>query len=117
MSQENVEMVRSVYEPFIGGDWGGCVQRGPHRLRVDNPEGGPAAGTYRGQRAVEEAIGGQLGAPYEAWAMEAGGVLRWRGPCGGLREGFRSRAQRRHADMESASDSSVDDPRRLDPCR
>ena len=68
MSEENLDMIRSVYEPFNRGDWE-AVFSNAHPDFDLTTQRGPTAGTYRGQRAVERAVE-DMRAPYEVWAME-----------------------------------------------
>jgi ketosteroid isomerase-like protein len=68
MSQENVEMVRSVYEPLNRGDWD-AVFRDAHPEFEITTQRGVAAGTHRGQEAVRKQVEDLLG-PFEEWAME-----------------------------------------------
>ena len=60
-------MIRSIYEPFNRGDWD-VVFSDAHPDFEITTQRGPTAGTYRGRRAVEEAIEDML-APFEVWAM------------------------------------------------
>jgi len=68
MSQENVELVRAVYEAFNRRDWDAAfrdadsdfeftIQRGPH------------AGTHRGREKVQELIQDQASA-FDLWVIE-----------------------------------------------
>jgi ketosteroid isomerase-like protein len=68
MSQENVEMIRSVYEPLNRGDWE-AVFRDAHPEMEITTQRGPTAGTYRGQEAVRKQVEDLLG-PFDAWTME-----------------------------------------------
>ena len=51
MSQENVEIVRSMYEPMAHGDFGAWADLPDYFELVASPEL-PDAGTYRGEAAV-----------------------------------------------------------------
>ena len=68
MSEENVEMIRSIYEPLNRGDWE-AVFRDAHPKFELTTQRGPTAGTYRGQEAVQRQIQ-ELFGPFEAWTME-----------------------------------------------
>jgi ketosteroid isomerase-like protein len=68
MSQENVEMIRSVYEPLNRGDWE-AVFRDAHPDIEITTQRGPTAGTYRGQEALRKQVQDLLG-PFDTWTME-----------------------------------------------
>ena len=68
MSLQNVDMIRSIYEPFNRGDWEAVFSNAHPDFEITTQRG-PTAGTYRGQRAVERAVEDML-APFEVWAME-----------------------------------------------
>jgi ketosteroid isomerase-like protein len=68
MSQQNVEIVRAVYEPLNRGDWEG-VFRDTHPEFEITTQRGLAAGTYRGHEAVKRQIQDLLGA-FETWTVE-----------------------------------------------
>jgi ketosteroid isomerase-like protein len=68
MSQENVEMIRSIYEPLNRGDWE-AVFRNAHPEMQITTQRGPTAGTYRGQEAVRKQVQDLLG-PFDTWTME-----------------------------------------------
>jgi ketosteroid isomerase-like protein len=79
MSQENVELIRSVYEPLNRGDWDE-VFRNAHPEMEPVTQRGPAVGTFRGQEAIKTQVREGFAA-FEAWRIqpeeffEAGG--RW----------------------------------------
>jgi ketosteroid isomerase-like protein len=68
MSEDNVEMLRSVYESLNRGDWEGVFRNAHPDLEITTQRG-PAAGTYRGHEAVREQVE-ELSGPFEAWKME-----------------------------------------------
>jgi ketosteroid isomerase-like protein len=68
VSEENVEMIRSIYEPLNRGDWE-AVFRNAHPYMEITTQRGPTAGTYRGQEAVRRQVQDLLG-PFDAWTME-----------------------------------------------
>jgi ketosteroid isomerase-like protein len=68
MSEENVEMIRSIYEPLNRGDWG-AVFRDAHPEVEITTQRGLTAGTYRGQEAVRKQFQDLLG-PFETWTIE-----------------------------------------------
>src|SRR4051794_6849905 len=68
MSQENVEMIRSIYEPLNRGDWA-AVFRDAHPEIEITTQRGPTAGTYRGQEAVRKQVQDTLG-PFDTWTVE-----------------------------------------------
>jgi ketosteroid isomerase-like protein len=68
MSQENLELIRSVYEPLNRGDWDE-VFRNAHPEMELITQRGPAAGTFRGQEAIKTQV--QEGfAAFEAWKIQ-----------------------------------------------
>ena len=73
MSEENVELIRSVYEPFNRGDWD-AVFRHAHPEFEMTTQRGPTAGTYRGREAIQQQIQELLSA-FEAWAVEPDEIL------------------------------------------
>jgi ketosteroid isomerase-like protein len=68
MSQENVEIVRSVYEALNRGDWE-AVFRNAHPDVEFTTERDPTAGTYRGQEAAKRHFQDLLG-PFDVWTIE-----------------------------------------------
>src|SRR2546423_91166 len=55
MSQENIEIVRRVYDALNRGDWD-AVFRDMHRDAEITTQRGPAAGTHRGRVAIQGVI-------------------------------------------------------------
>jgi len=68
MSEENVELIRSVYEPLNRGDWD-AVFRHAHPEFEITTQRDPAAGTYRGHEAVLKQVQDLL-SPFESWSAE-----------------------------------------------
>jgi ketosteroid isomerase-like protein len=68
MSEENVEMIRSIYEPLNRGDWA-AVFRDAHPEVEITTQRGLTAGTYRGQEAVRRQVQDLLG-PFDTWTIE-----------------------------------------------
>jgi ketosteroid isomerase-like protein len=68
MSQENVEMIRSIYEPLNRGDWEAVFHNAHPEMEITTQRG-PTAGTYRGQEAVRRQVQDLLG-PFDTWTME-----------------------------------------------
>ncbi len=68
MSEENVELIRSVYEPFNRGDWDAAFRHAHPEFEMTTQRG-PTAGTYRGREAVQEQMQEMLSA-FDAWAVE-----------------------------------------------
>jgi len=68
MSQENVEMIRSVYESLNRGDWDG-VFRNAHPEMELITQRGPAAGAFRGQEAIKTQVQDGFAA-FEAWRIQ-----------------------------------------------
>src|SRR6266496_526651 len=69
MSQENVEIVRSIYEAFNRGDWEAAFRDTRPDVELTTPPGGPNSGTYRGREECE-AYFRELLTPFEAWAVQ-----------------------------------------------
>src|SRR3982750_767822 len=68
MSEENVALIRSVYEPLNRGDWEAAFARTPPDFELTTQRG-PAAGTYRGREAVRRQMQ-EILSPFETWAVE-----------------------------------------------
>ena len=68
MSEENVEIVRALYDALNRGDWEG-VFRDTHPEVEVTTQRGTAAGTSRGHEAVKRKIEDLLG-PFETWTLE-----------------------------------------------
>jgi ketosteroid isomerase-like protein len=69
MSQENVEIVRSIYEALNGGDWDAAFATSAPDVEMTVPSGGPNAGTYRGREDVQ-GFWEEVLTPFEAWTAE-----------------------------------------------
>jgi ketosteroid isomerase-like protein len=69
MSQENVEIVRSIYAAVSRDDWDAAFSDQHPDVELTTPPGGPNSGTYRGrlecQRYLQELL-----TPFEAWTVE-----------------------------------------------
>jgi ketosteroid isomerase-like protein len=68
MSQENVEIVRSIYEAVNRGDWDAAFRDQQPDVELTTPPG-PNAGTYRG-RAEIQSFWEEMQTPFEAWSVE-----------------------------------------------
>jgi ketosteroid isomerase-like protein len=70
MSEENVGLVRAIYEPLNRGDWPGVFRDAHPDFEITiTTQAGATAGTYRGQEAVRKQIE-DLVSPFEAWTVE-----------------------------------------------
>jgi ketosteroid isomerase-like protein len=69
MSQENVEIVRSIYEALNRRDWDAVFRDQSPDAELTTPPGGPNSGTYRGREECEGYIR-ELVTPFEAWALQ-----------------------------------------------
>ncbi len=68
MSQENVEIVRRVYEAASRGDWDGALRHAHPHIEATF-EVGPQAGTHRGREAILAVIS-DMTAGFDAWISE-----------------------------------------------
>jgi ketosteroid isomerase-like protein len=68
MSEENIEILRQVYEALNRGDWD-AVFRDMHPEFELITQRGPTAGTYRGTPAARKQVQ-ELFGPFESFAME-----------------------------------------------
>ena len=68
MSQENVEIVRRVYDAASQGDWDAGLRNTHPDFEVTFQEG-PQAGTHRGREEIE-AVLSDLTAGFDAWIAE-----------------------------------------------
>jgi uncharacterized protein len=68
MSQENVEIVRSIYEAFNRGDWDAAYRDQRPDVELTTPPG-PNAGTYRGRQECQGFWEEMLTA-FDAWSAE-----------------------------------------------
>jgi ketosteroid isomerase-like protein len=68
MSQENVEIVRSIYESANHGDWDAAFRDQHPDVELTTPPG-PNAGTYRG-RAEIQSFWEEMQTPFEVWSVE-----------------------------------------------
>jgi ketosteroid isomerase-like protein len=72
MSQENVEVVRSIYESVNRGDWDAAFRDQQPDVELTTPPGpvaGPNAATYRG-RAEIQGFWEEMQTPFEALSVE-----------------------------------------------
>jgi ketosteroid isomerase-like protein len=72
MSQENVEMVRSIYDAVNRGDWDAAFRDQHPDVELTTPPGpvaGPNAATYRG-RAEIQGFWEEMQTPFEALSVE-----------------------------------------------
>jgi ketosteroid isomerase-like protein len=69
MSEENVEMVRSIYEALNRGDLDAVFRDMAPDFELTTPPGGPNSGTYRGREKCEGYLRDLL-TPFEAWAVQ-----------------------------------------------
>ena len=69
MSQENVEIIRPIYEAFNRGDWDAVFRDMHPDIELTTPPGGPNSGTYRGREECEGYIR-ELVTPFDAWALQ-----------------------------------------------
>src|SRR6476620_11544534 len=70
MSQENVEIVRSIYEAFNRRDWDAAFRHFHPDAEVTNPpRAGPVAGTYRGRDQIQ-GFWEDILTPFEAASAE-----------------------------------------------
>jgi ketosteroid isomerase-like protein len=68
MSQENVEIVRRIYDAFNREDWDAAF-RNIHPDFEVTFVAGPRAGTHRGREALQAAVA-DLRAGFESWIVE-----------------------------------------------
>ena len=68
MSQENVEIVRSIYEAFNRRDWDAAFRDQRPDVEMTTPPG-PNAGTFRGQEEIQ-GYWEEMLTPFEAWTAE-----------------------------------------------
>ena len=68
MSQENGEVVRSIYEAVNRGDWDAAFRDQAPEVELTTPPG-PNAGTYRGREEIQ-GFWEEMLTPFEAWAAE-----------------------------------------------
>jgi ketosteroid isomerase-like protein len=68
MSQENMEMVRSIYEPINRRDWDAAFRKEAPDFELTTPPG-PRAGTYRGREECQAYFEEWL-TPFEAVSAE-----------------------------------------------
>jgi ketosteroid isomerase-like protein len=68
MSQENVEVVRSIYESLNRGDWDAATRPTDADFEVTFQRG-PNAGTRRGRDSIRAIVEDQRAA-FEAWIIE-----------------------------------------------
>jgi ketosteroid isomerase-like protein len=68
MSEENVDIVRSIYEAFNRRDWDAAFRDTRPNVELTTPPGGPNSGTYRGRQECEGYFR-ELITPFEALAL------------------------------------------------
>jgi uncharacterized protein len=68
MSQENVEIVRSIYEAFNRRDWDAAFRDQHPDVELTTPPG-PNAGTFRGREEIQ-GFWEEMLTPFEAWTAE-----------------------------------------------
>jgi uncharacterized protein len=68
MSEENVEVVRSIYEALNQGDWDGATRPTDADFEITFQRG-PNAGTHRGRDTIRAIIEDQREA-FDAWTIE-----------------------------------------------
>jgi uncharacterized protein len=68
MSEENVDIVRSIYEAFNRRDWDAAFRDQAPDVEYTTPPG-INAGTYRGREEIQD-FWEQMSAPFEAWTTE-----------------------------------------------
>jgi ketosteroid isomerase-like protein len=68
MSQENVEIVRRLFDAINRDDWDAAFRDAHPDFEVTFKEG-PRAGTHRGREALQE-VAADLRAGFEAWIIE-----------------------------------------------
>jgi ketosteroid isomerase-like protein len=69
MSQENVEIVRSIYEAVNRRDWDAAFRDQSPEVELTTPPRGPNAGTYRGREECQ-GFWEELLSPFEAATAE-----------------------------------------------
>jgi uncharacterized protein len=68
MSQENIEIVRSVYEAFNRRDWDAAFRDQHPDTELTTPPG-PNAGTYRGREEIQ-GFWEEMLTPFDTWTAE-----------------------------------------------
>jgi ketosteroid isomerase-like protein len=69
VSQEDVEIVRSIYEALNRRDWDAAFRDTRPNVELTTPPGGPNSGTYRGREECEGYLR-ELITPFEALALQ-----------------------------------------------
>jgi ketosteroid isomerase-like protein len=69
MSEENVEIVRSIYEAFNRREWDAVFRDTAPDVELTTPPGGPNSGTYQGREECEGYLR-ELITPFEASALQ-----------------------------------------------
>jgi ketosteroid isomerase-like protein len=69
MSQENVEIVRSIYEAANRRDWDAAFRDQAPDVEYTTPPRGPTAGTYRGREEIQ-GFWEEMSAAFEAASAE-----------------------------------------------
>lgn len=93
MSEQNVDLIRSIYEAFAAGDVPGVLARMSPDMVWNEAENFPYAdgNPYRGPEAILSGVFGRLGAEWDGFAatpeefLDAGDTIvvlgRYRGTC------------------------------------
>jgi ketosteroid isomerase-like protein len=68
MSEENVELVRSIYEAVNRGDWDAAFRNQRPDVELTTPPRGPNSGTYRGREECQ-GFWEDLLTPFESWTV------------------------------------------------
>jgi ketosteroid isomerase-like protein len=69
MSQENVEIVRSILDAFNRRDWDAAFRDQRPDVELTTPPRGPNAGTYRGREKIQ-GFWEEMFTAFEAWTSE-----------------------------------------------
>ena len=69
MSEENLEIVRSIYEAVNRRDWDAAFRDRAPDVEYTTPPRGPTAGTYRGREELR-GLREEISTPFETWNYE-----------------------------------------------
>jgi ketosteroid isomerase-like protein len=69
MSEENVEIGRSIYEAVNRRDWDAAFRDQAPDVEYTTPPRGPTAGTYRGREELR-GLWEEMSTPFETWTFE-----------------------------------------------
>ena len=75
MSQEDVTVVRGVYDAFAGGDLDAVFAAMKPDIEWDESEGMPYGGVYRGRQAIVENVFGPILTDVEGFTAEPDEIL------------------------------------------